>query len=575
MFLKSLSILKGDGEVIRRIQFHSGLNLIVDDTPSTESKETGNNVGKTTVLKLIDFCLGGKPKEIYTDHENKRNEYRLVRNFLISNEVYISLVLKDDLEIESSREVLIERNFLKRKSKVQRINGVSMTDAEFEKELTELLFPGHYGSKPTFRQIIAHNIRYKDLSVNNTIKNLDRFTRDEEYETLYLFLLGCEFEHGDMKQNLRQKIKTEESFRKRLESEQTKSAYESALYLLQFEIEELEERKSNLNINPNFESDLDALNRTRYFINLASSEISRLELRRDLIIEAQDEALNRRSHIDVDQLRQLYKQATSLVDGIQKTFEDLYKFHNSMIESKVRFITKELPSLEAELLAEKTHLEGLLITEKELAEAVKKSDSFTYFEQIINELNEKYRLKGGYEKTLRQINSTELRLAELNKDLEGIDNDLFSDEFNECIKRQIGKFNKHFSAVSNYLYGEQYALKADQIENKIGRIYQFTAFNLNFSSGKKQGEISCFDIAYTLFADEENIPCMHFLLNDKKELMHGNQLTKLAEFVNDNRIQFVASILKDKLPKSLNKEDYIALRLSQSDKLFRIAEDNK
>ncbi|MCI5162411.1 MAG: DUF2326 domain-containing protein, partial [Candidatus Electrothrix sp. AX5] len=100
--------------------------------------------------------------------------------------------------------------------------------------------------------------------------------------------------------------------------------------------------------------------------------------------------------------------------------------------------------------------------------------------------------------------------------------------------------------------------------------YEFTAFNLNFSSGKKQGEISCFDIAYTLFADEENIPCMHFLLNDKKELMHGNQLIKIAKLVNTKGIQFVASILKDKLPEELNRDEYAILKLSEKDKLFRI-----
>jgi Uncharacterized protein conserved in bacteria len=37
-----------------------GLNLIID---SEEVIETGNGVGKTTVLKIIDFCLGGKAKK--------------------------------------------------------------------------------------------------------------------------------------------------------------------------------------------------------------------------------------------------------------------------------------------------------------------------------------------------------------------------------------------------------------------------------------------------------------------------------------------------------------------------------
>jgi hypothetical protein len=40
--------------------------------------------------------------------------------------------------------------------------------------------------------------------------------------------------------------------------------------------------------------------------------------------------------------------------------------------------------------------------------------------------------------------------------------------------------------------------------------------------------------------------------------------------VNSKGIQFVASILKDKLPEELNREEYIVVKLSQGDKLFRI-----
>ena len=52
--------------------------------------------------------------------------------------------------------------------------------------------------------------------------------------------------------------------------------------------------------------------------------------------------------------------------------------------------------------------------------------------------------------------------------------------------------------------------------------------------------------------------------------MHDNQLVKIAEFVNKQNIQFVASILKDKLPLELNNKKYFVLKLSPHDKLFRI-----
>ena len=568
--MKSLTITRGDGAIIRYIRFHAGLNLIVDETPVVSGKETGNNVGKTTVLKLVDFCLGAKPKGIYTDYEYKRHEYKLVKDFLIDNRVLISLVLKEDLSQEESRKVLIERNFLTRKDKIQRIDGNNKTDAEFEETLTDLLFPGHYGNKPTFRQIIAHNIRYKDLSINNTLKNLDSFTRDDEYETLYLFLFDCDFEQGDTKQGLRSQIDIEEKFKKRLESEQTKSAYETALALLQSEIEELERRKASLNLNPNFESDLDKLNRVKYQVNLTSSEIGRLELRKDLISEAQRDIQSGVSTIDLQQLQHIYQQATSLVSGIQKTFQELHDFHNQMVESKIRFIAQDLPKIDTELTVRREHLNRLLVEEAGLSAAITQSDSFDVLEQLIVELNAKHQTKGEYENTLRQLSTVESKLTELNKELAAIDNDLFSDEFALKIKEQVNKFNRHFSSVSYELYGEKYALKVDTKIVKGRRLYEFTAFNTNFSSGKKQGEISCFDIAYTLFADEENIPCMHFLLNDKKELMHDNQLLMIAKLVNARGIQFVASILKDKLPGELNKDEYVVLKLSQDDKLFRI-----
>ena len=81
---------------------------------------------------------------------------------------------------------------------------------------------------------------------------------------------------------------------------------------------------------------------------------------------------------------------------------------------------------------------------------------------------------------------------------------------------------------------------------------------------------TCFDIAFTLFADSEQIPCLHFLLNDKKELVHDNQLVKIANLVNEKNIQFVASILRDKLPKELDKEEFFIVKLSQNEKLFKI-----
>lgn len=570
MFLKSLTITKG-ASVIRDIEFRKGINLIVD---KSEGKITGNSVGKTTVLKLVDFCFGANKKNIWEDPENKKEVYTLVKNHLINNEILVTLTLTENLDDESAPEIVIERNFISAKSKViRKVDGESLTENEFEPKLTELLFPEHLSDKPTLRQIISHNIRYKDLSINNTLKTLDKYTSDAEYETLHLFLLGCEFTKGNNKQELLEKIKQEDSFRKRLEKIQTKSAYETTLSLIESEIEVLNEKKSNLNLNENFESDLDSLNQVKYDINRLSSEISKLNIRKDLINETLSELEASSSAIDTSQLNQIYRQASNVLGNLQKSFEDMVAYHNNMISEKRKFISNELPILESKIEKSSVRLNKLLGQEEELSQIISKSDSFEELEVLIAELNEKYRLKGEYENIVQQLNDVEDNLKSYNETLESIDEELFSDDFEATVKAQLNKFNKHFSSVSELLYNEKYALKYDKVKNKKGqRLYKFSAFNTNFSSGKKQGEISCFDIAYTFFADEENIPCMHFILNDKKELMHDNQLVKIADLVNKSDIQFIASILKDKLPDELNNEDYFVLELSEDNKLFKIEE---
>ena len=316
---------------------------------------------------------------------------------------------------------------------------------------------------------------------------------------------------------------------------------------------------------------MEQLNLVKYNINKTSSLISKLEIRKNLIEESKQELENSYSCIDLQQLRILYNEVVANISGIQKTFEDLVKYHNNMIVEKVKYISQDLPQITKKLQDAHFELSSLLNQEKDLTNRVSKCNSFEELEKVITELNEKFKQKGEYENIISQLDEVENNIDSLNKQIEAIDKELFSEDFENILKEQIKKFNKHFSFISQELYGEKYALTYNKQVNKKGQqYYKFDAFNTNMSSGKKQGEILCFDLAYLFFADEEHIPCLHFLLNDKKELMHDNQLVKVAEFVQDKNVQLVISILKDKLPTVVLNESNVIIELSQNDKLFRI-----
>jgi len=114
MFLKKLNIYNED-KLIREIPFHKGINLIVDETKSKNKTESGNSVGKTTVLRLIDFCLDGDGKNIYIDPEFKTTNKK-IEQFLKENNILITLILVEDIDNPYSKEVVIERNFLSYKN---------------------------------------------------------------------------------------------------------------------------------------------------------------------------------------------------------------------------------------------------------------------------------------------------------------------------------------------------------------------------------------------------------------------------------------------------------------------------
>lgn len=569
MFIKRLTISTCYG-VIRDIEFKEGLNLIIDETPIDNTKATGNNVGKTTVLKLIDFCLGAKPNIIYTDTENKKQTYELVKDFLIKENVQITLILTENLNKDNAREVEIIRNFLPGKQAVRKINGKDILEKDFEHELERAIMPSKFVEKPTFRQVISHNIRYTDDAVNNTLKTLNKYTRDIEYETLYLYLLGCPADHGAKKQVLASQLKQENIIKEKLEKRQPKQSYEIMLSLLDDEISDLNEKRRTFNLNEELEDDLEQLDLVKYKINKTSSSITKLKIRKNLIEDSIRELDKSVCNIDLQQLRILYNEVNANIGGIQKTFEDLVSYHNSMVNEKMRYISQELPEINSKLSQGHIDLQLLLMKEKELTDKIEKSGSLEELEKIIAQLNEKYRKKGELENTIAQLNEVEMNIKELEKELEKIDYDLFSDGFKHRIKTQVEKFSKVFSTISQELYGEQYAITYQEVKEKRQQFYRFSSFNTNMSSGKKQGEILCFDLAYTMFADEEHIPCLHFLLNDKKELMHDNQLIKVAEFIQNKNIQLVVSILKDKLPIAVIEKSHIAVQLSPDNKLFKI-----
>jgi uncharacterized protein YydD (DUF2326 family) len=563
MFLKSLEVLN-DSVVIRDIKFIKGINLIVDETSSQNRTSSGNGVGKTTVLRLIDFCLDGKGENIYLDPEFKTHN-ATVEDFLKENNIIIRLTLIEDINKHYSPELVIEKNFLRRSDKIQKINGEQYGNKEFSAKLKELIFKTDVG-QPTFKQMKAKNIRDEKYKIQNTIRVLaPNVVTDATYETLHLFWFGIDADLS--KDKLSRELTFEKRIQTRLRKTSNLSQINQALIIINRNIDELEREKVRYNINDNYQSDLTELNDIRKEKNILSTEISRLELRYDLIMESKKNMERDIASIDTEAIKNMYKKAKALIPDLQKSFEDVIIFHNGMLEKKIAFITEELPFIEKELEVKKSDMILIISKESLLVDKINNSILLEDLQKTINNLNDYYERKGILQEQKRNWEESNQKIKQLEDDIASINNELTSKD--EVIQKRIAEFNAIFSDISNRLDGVHLLLSAD---NSNG-MYKFEISNVesNPGTGTKKSQMASFDLAYIKYADSLKIPCLHFILQDQIETIHSNQITNLlTEIVGEVNCQYVLPVLRDKLPPNIDTSIFEVLKLSQSDRLFKI-----
>ncbi|WP_434335369.1 DUF2326 domain-containing protein [Mycoplasma leachii] len=569
MFIKQLKI-STPTKLIRELNFTKGVNLIVDNTPLKDDKTTGNNVGKTTILKLINYCLGGKAEQIYKDQENRKKVDTLVQNFLIDNKILITLTLTNDFK-SNEKDIVIERNFLKKSEAILKFNNTQISEFELKNKLFWLFFQRECYYNLSFLQLISRNMRYKEESINNTLNTI-KLANKTVNESLNLFLFGFDLKGFDKKESLLKSLSDLKRSESKLLNTQTIKNIKDTINVLDNHISELKTRKKLLGVDENFEKKLDEFNQIKFKINQLSSKISNLELRQNLILESKKELENQKFNVNLDELKEIYQEQKRFNDNMQIEFEQLLNFHNSMTDEKIKFITQQLPSLHEQIIREKEKLNKLLKKEEDLSIIVHKQESFKTIESIVNTISKESELKGRKEQQLEQVLEIENKLNQVLQKVEEFEKTFYSDEIKNQIDSQIKQFNDIFYKVTSNFYNDGFVLEFDKKKDKKQNIdfYEFQMNQTSNSSGKKQGEIVCFDISYIIYADQKNIKCPRFLLTDKKELMHNNQLLKLPDLVNKNNIQLIVPILKDKIPQKILDSANIIIELSENDKLFRI-----
>jgi uncharacterized protein YydD (DUF2326 family) len=568
MFLKTLSI-KGNAGLIREIEFKKGVNLIVDN--SQGEAESGNNVGKTTILRLIDFCLGGSGENIFKDPEFKTTSS--IKSFLIEKEVLLTLVLVESLEAPGSPSITIERNFLSNSEKIVRIDGEKYAlsgDNSFTQQLSKRIFHCEE-TKPSFRQIIAKNVRDEKSRLNNVLKVLHPTTTSVEYEALYQFWFGAHTDEGAAYQRIKELSRKQETYQTQLAREFDITEF-SIIDDLGQSISALKQRKADLDLEENYQTQLDEFDRIKAELTRTATQLSAVQLRRELIEDSARALNDDFSRVSTEEIKRLYDDAKLLLPSIQRTFEESVAFHNEMVKNKLTYITKELPSLSAQERELNRRLHQFEEKANQFKSLFQKEMTLVTLEKINHDLqtqierharlSEQKRIWDACVSETNHLKAQNEKYAEKSKSL------------NEQIDDNLQRLNKILKRISLELYGEQYKLVRREVDDK-GKSLEFLQFELlgvttNPGTGEKKGQITAFDLAYIEYAEEMDIPHLNFILHDQIENIDGRQIvTILEKLVPTINCQYVAPILRDKVPGGIDLARYTIIELSKEDKLFK------
>jgi uncharacterized protein YydD (DUF2326 family) len=573
MYLKELVISSNTGIEIRKVSFKKGLNLVVG---RKDEQGSSNNLGKTTLMRCINFCLGGKFTEFFEDDETKSIN-NTVRDFILQNEVCFKLSFVSDFNLVSVRDFTVTREVVlqqTRRSNYKITNSINnekfKNEKQFMHELKIRLFKNDI-DKPTFRQLIPKFVRRNDGQISNILKFLYMASANE-YELVHFFLFGFNLpEILSVKNKLHLELKNAIRNLQSLNSI-IPDGMEQRLSLLRLNVEEKENLRRDFKINEKYEQDNNQLGNVQIKIDEIKDAIQERQMDNRTLIERLQTLQSSDFSEDTKTIEYMYKEAGLLGLNLQEKFEQTVNFHKIMIDNEVRYLDERIERVNKEIEDYQVVYKSLVDEYNTVLERLGKMGSLKEYTQLTEEIEKDKELISSIETQLNQLNTAHARKDKLEQEIQKIS--LMLDESINLFKEKIEIFNTYFSKSSNDIYGEKWFVTFTPNEDNTLFKFNVDSLNQNVGSGKKQMLVASFDIAYMAYIQDKRIglPYPRFATQDKIEIIDITYLEKLFDLVVKANGQLILPIIEDKYSSFSNKDikDSVILELNQNNKFFNI-----
>jgi uncharacterized protein YydD (DUF2326 family) len=532
--------LTSDLSDFKTATFEPGLNIVLAERTKKATKQDSRNaVGKTSLVKTIDFLLGSDPRG---RHVLRRSELKAATYFLA-------------LDVGGGREV-VSRSITRPNSIF--FDGAYMRIQDWRAELGRSLF-GLRGApdEPSYRSLVSFYLRDVTNGAFGSPTETHRKQAAIDTAPALAWLFGLDLQ---LTAKVKEVLATEGSLR-----DLRKAASDPVVGMTIGRAQDLDANIRTLRIEEarlaSVLNDFKVVD--RYAEHRAEADQLSVQIRRlnDALVmsERQLGDIGRAIETedaeqpDYEYLKDMYSQVGFVLpDGVRRRFNEVAEFHQSIVNNRRRYLESEQTSLTQRITTDRSRLQELDSRRSSLMQLLAAGGALETYNQLqrelgtitgrLTELGERKDTIQRWENANRHL---QLRSAELEV--------LMSSDLAERAS-QIETIGSMFADFAYRIYGGQRpaSLKIDPSRNG----YKFLpTIGGDSSEGVRSIGIFCFDLTMMVTARRiRHGP--DFLVHDShlydsiEARQVASALTLAAEVAAEEEFQYIVTINSDELEKA-------------------------
>lgn len=437
--------LSSNKSTFHDICFNDGVNIVLGKQKKhteEQKRNTTNGIGKSLIIKIIDFCLASDKIKGWQKPLNGWAFTLTINVDEITHTLTRSIDKPNVIVLDGTEKKIGEvRNLLHQYAKIS---------DDF-----------------SFRQIISRYLRKGKIAYNNYLTTI-KGEKDCNTLQIIIYLLGLNYSYCKEKIKLKQNLDSNSALLKKSKSDSSfqqlfgigQCDIDLELSNIGFEIDKLENEIKNKNYAENY---FDIQEKT----NEINNRLDTLNNRKVVIvnsIEAINKAMSREISVSLENVKELYSEiGVWFSDTLTHTLQEVENFHISLLSKRKEMLSKDLLSLTAE---SKSIDEQILVLNKKL-----------------NENLEFLRIHSAMDKYVVAVRQIDL-LKNKKKEIERVAN------IEKAIKNEIEQIKKNIASAN--IEAQTYLDSINSDCESINRL--FMSFAKTFYENKKSAlSIKCND----------------------------------------------------------------------------------